>query len=723
MSELEKLCDLLFEVSNEDRLRILLQLDKEPMRVTSISKELGLSIQETSRHISRLGEVGLTQKDVDGFHHLTSYGELVLKQLRELEFTTKNRGYLTAHSLAGLPAEYVKRIGDLADSTYIDDMMGFFHCIEKIIREAAEYVWLQVDQYPLVALASIIEALKRGVRFRVIEHKEMVFGPHLGLDSQEEIQALTRTRYTPLVEQKTLDKINVFLFLSENRSALAFPTHDGRFDYRGFTTTDERSLKWCGDLFQHYWERAEPRVYISPIESVRRAPRRALLEESLGRIVVEGRNSSLVDVHAVQDAVDNFDEVILKGTFNLGSSMVQISRSVVVRGEGRENDIPTTTIYKKGWNFPFTEFDSVFKVDGEGAEVTIENIQFTDFNHTCIWGFRCNNLNIKNNRITLMTGYGRGMRFGAFGDVVIGIWVRGSESNIFRGRVTIEGNYIDFARGGAFGGFLTRGGLEEDPEYRPDLFNHEYYMGFGIAIHQASSAVSIENNIIRNTNARGIAVTGNLPSADVRIRHNTVVSDVYGSYPFSSPEAGAGILAQSAWGFPSPGFNVEIEENTINLDKLNYCGIIALGPVMDREGAGKLRGGIIRNNRIRLKDGYEGIHVRKCDDFEVADNKISGEAYYGIRISGRKGSEELDLSALNNLIEGNDMGDLRIREPDEYSNDHVDERMFAGSPGGSTTAHVWLGKFSKNNTVKVKINETVINDGEENTIIYEEDSK
>jgi len=364
--------------------------------------------------------------------------------------------------------------------------------------------------------------------------------------------------------------------------------------------------------------------------------------------------------------------------------------------------------------------DSIFKVNGEGADVTIENIHFTDFNHTCILGIQCNSLSIKNSRMTLMTGYGRGESFGAFGDAVVGILVWGSEFDIFKGRITIEGNYIDLARGGAFGGFLPRGGLENDPEYRPDLLNHAYYMSFGIGVHRSSRTVSIKNNVIRNTNARGIAATCNFPSADVLIKNNTIISDVYGSYPFSSPEAGAGILAQSAWGFPSPGFNVEIEGNTIKFDKLNYCGIIALGPVTDREGAGKLNGGTIRKNHVYLKEGYEGIHVRKCDDFEVTDNTISGEAYYGIRMSGRSRSGKLDLRALNNVVEGNDMRALRIRDPDEYSNNHADGRMFAESPsGGSSTAHVWLNVNTKGNTVKVNNQETVIDQGEDNTIQYE----
>ena len=243
-----------------------------------------------------------------------------------------------------------------------------------------------------------------------------------------------------------------------------------------------------------------------------------------------------VDAQAVQDAVDNYDEVILRGTFNFGPSFVRVSRSVVIKGDGREGNTPNTTIYKKGWAYPFTEYDCVFKLDGEDANVTIENIQFTDFNHTCIWGYRCNDMIIRNNRITLATGYGRGVMFGDFGDVVIGIFIW-PEPGIFKGRVTIEGNYIDFARGGAYGGFLARGGQEEDPEYRPNLFNHEYYMGFGIAVHGASGKVNIENNIIRNTNARGIAATCNLASSDVRIKHNTIIRPVW-ILPVFEPRGG-----------------------------------------------------------------------------------------------------------------------------------------------------------------------------------------
>ena len=731
--------DLLFEVSNEIRHGILLLLQKKAMRITDITKKMGLNNPEIRRHISRLRGVGLIQRDVEGFYHLTPFGETALLLLLEFDFLSTNKEYFQTHTLSNVPTRFVKRIGELSASMNLANAMDFLRHTENLFKELREFVWLLVDQFPLNSVSTIVEAIGRGVEFRFIEPKERIFTPdidfmtseeiqaahmraHRGIITFEEAQALSRTRHTPLVEQRMVDEVNVILYLSDARSVIAFPTSDGQFDYKGFTATDDFSLKWCRELFQYYWDEAIQRTPAPPAVQVKREQ----ISERVGlagRVVITGRESPELDAQAVQDAVDNFDEVILRGTFNFGSSMVLISRSVVVRGEGRENDIPTTTIYKKGWRFPFTEFDSVFKVDDEGADVTIENIQFTDFNSVCLWGCRGNSLNIKNNRITLTTGYGRGTTYGAFGDLVLGIWVEGPDKSSFRGGVTIEGNYLDFAHGGfIWGGRISRGGLEEEPEYRPDLFNHEYYVGFGIAVNALPSTVRIENNIVRNANARGIAISGHLASADVQIRHNTVTSDVYGSYPFSSPEAGAGILAQSALSSPAPGFNVEIEDNTIKLDKLNYSGIIVLGPATDREGADKLRGGIIRNNRIQLKDGYEGVHVRKCDDFEVANNKISGEAYYGIRISGRRRSGELDLRALNNLVEGNDMGNLQIRDPDEYSDNHSDGRMFAGSPIGSATAHVWLNRYSKNNVVKIGKGEKVIDEGEDNSISYGEAS-
>ena len=73
---MESLCDLLFEVSNEDRLRILRELHAREMNVTTLARAIEVTTQEVSRHLSRL-----TEKNPYGPYRLTPFGVLTLSQI------------------------------------------------------------------------------------------------------------------------------------------------------------------------------------------------------------------------------------------------------------------------------------------------------------------------------------------------------------------------------------------------------------------------------------------------------------------------------------------------------------------------------------------------------------------------------------------------------------------------------------------------------------------
>ena len=258
---MESLYDLFFEMSNEDRHRILLQLDREAMSVTRLSKELSLGAQECSRHVTRLGQVGLTWKGDDGLLRLTSYGKLVLKLLPGFEFVSKHRDYFKSHSLDNLPHEFIGRLGELANSSYTNDVMIAISNIEAMLREAEEYVWVIHDQYLMSAYPLASEAIERGVRFRSIDPK--VYRPSLKLKGEvrdEDKHVLSRALTTDSLKMGALERFDVYLWMSEREVAVvAFPTLDDRFDYTGFASRDVKTHKWCGDLFEFYWERAEPK--------------------------------------------------------------------------------------------------------------------------------------------------------------------------------------------------------------------------------------------------------------------------------------------------------------------------------------------------------------------------------------------------------------------------------------------------------------------------------
>jgi predicted transcriptional regulator len=78
---MEALCDLLFEFSNEERLKILLELEKGPKNLTRIAKDLDFTSQGTSRNVARLVETSLIRRNPDGEYELTPYGGVALRLL------------------------------------------------------------------------------------------------------------------------------------------------------------------------------------------------------------------------------------------------------------------------------------------------------------------------------------------------------------------------------------------------------------------------------------------------------------------------------------------------------------------------------------------------------------------------------------------------------------------------------------------------------------------
>ena len=95
---MENVCSLFFELSNEDRLRIMLELEKEPLKLTHVSKKLDLTSSEAHRQLSRLSEAKLVSKDVEGFFSLTPFGEQSLKWIPGYTFISDNSDVLVAES-------------------------------------------------------------------------------------------------------------------------------------------------------------------------------------------------------------------------------------------------------------------------------------------------------------------------------------------------------------------------------------------------------------------------------------------------------------------------------------------------------------------------------------------------------------------------------------------------------------------------------------------------
>lgn len=239
--------ELLFELSSSDRIKIMLLVSEQKLKLSFISKKMNMTVTETSRHLQRLSEAKLLEKTVDGSYKLTTFGQLTLSLMPSFSFISAYSEYLATHNLSNLPPEFTARIGDLQNCTFTDDVMIAFHIAENLIEEAQEYVWILSNQVLVSTVEPLENALKRGVKFRLILPEKFTLPPGLK----------PFPPFPNLLERRFLKEIDVILVLSEKQARVAFQTVSGMMDYIGFGSTDGKALNWCSDLFTYYWRKAK----------------------------------------------------------------------------------------------------------------------------------------------------------------------------------------------------------------------------------------------------------------------------------------------------------------------------------------------------------------------------------------------------------------------------------------------------------------------------------
>jgi predicted transcriptional regulator len=252
----ERLCKLLFELSSSERLRIMLKIQKQRLKLSHISRKLDLTVTEASRHLKRLSEARLIQKGVDGLYGLTPFGVLVLSLLSGLGFVSKYRDCFLEYDMSRIPYEFVVRIGELAEGDFGAETFKNLEETEKMFREAREFIWILSDQVLTSSAPTLAARVKDSFEYRVIL-QEAAMPP----DSKSPVPSTTLG-----VQKRVLPKVDVVIVMTEKAAAFCLPNRSGRIDYTGFGGDDPKFHKWCKDLFLYYWEKAKP--FGSPINSL-----------------------------------------------------------------------------------------------------------------------------------------------------------------------------------------------------------------------------------------------------------------------------------------------------------------------------------------------------------------------------------------------------------------------------------------------------------------------
>ena len=232
---------LFWELASPDRMAILRFLRTGKLRLTRIAEEVGVSVQEAHRDLSRLAKARLVAKDPQGYYTLTPLGEYVMTLLEPLEALLEHRDYYAAHDLTRIPKNLLYRIGQLKGAQQAPDTFTALSYVELLVKEAEEYLWIVTEQ--------VLPSAARLMHGKNIQIKLVI--PRVKPPPSVEPLKLTN------LEARYIDQIAAALVINEKRACLALPRHNGEIDYRGLLIETPEGLEWCKDLFTYHWNKAK----------------------------------------------------------------------------------------------------------------------------------------------------------------------------------------------------------------------------------------------------------------------------------------------------------------------------------------------------------------------------------------------------------------------------------------------------------------------------------
>lgn len=227
--------------------------EEKEYRLGDIAQRLDSSIQEASKHVARLREQNLVEKDPsNGYYALTTLGKLVIKLLPSIEFLSQNKEYLLTHNISSLPEEFIERIGELQEHQYnakVGLVLSFTH---QVIREADKFVWLMSD-HSLIDVFDIERDRDRSLTWRII----LPTGSKIDWQNLRSYAKDVHSR----IEIGFSHEIIAGMALNEKIAGLLLPGLRGSLDFNsGFISSNLSFCKWCQDLYNYIWSESEKAI-------------------------------------------------------------------------------------------------------------------------------------------------------------------------------------------------------------------------------------------------------------------------------------------------------------------------------------------------------------------------------------------------------------------------------------------------------------------------------
>jgi predicted transcriptional regulator len=246
---------IFLELASATRCAILLKLSNSPMRLSSIARELNISIQDAHRNMMRLVNAGIVVKNPDSKFTLTEYGRLIVNELSYFRFLSSLKALMGRYTLSHLPRRFMIRLGELTNCKIINGVSSVLEKLKMLESNAREYLNIIVAQAWYDEGNIILDLVEKGVDIRIILTGRTLFPKEIF-----ESDIVKRIHYHDKkgnIKSRFIDHTAVALYISETQAGIIPLTHDMNFDMNVlFISNDESFHTFCSDIFNYYWHRS-----------------------------------------------------------------------------------------------------------------------------------------------------------------------------------------------------------------------------------------------------------------------------------------------------------------------------------------------------------------------------------------------------------------------------------------------------------------------------------
>jgi DNA-binding transcriptional ArsR family regulator len=216
--------DLISELSNPVRIKILFMLTEKAATLTDIAEKLGdISKSEVSRHLSRLMKCGFIQKELPSGrkYEISSFGMVVMSIFRPIDFIFRYSKYFRTHRIDDLPMHLIREIDVIKDCEFVSMVAAAFP-FESVSAKKVNYIF-------------VTEILNREGTTR---------------------KAHPKTQF----RVRILDNITIAMaFNSLGQGLICFPkTSDDKPDYsEAIIIKDVKGIDFLKKLWEHFWSKGK----------------------------------------------------------------------------------------------------------------------------------------------------------------------------------------------------------------------------------------------------------------------------------------------------------------------------------------------------------------------------------------------------------------------------------------------------------------------------------